>query len=69
MGKDVRLQEQAFYLLRNIADTDEGIDMVFAEIGSDLLLGALSQALDSENDDVLAQVRLHLPLAFHLKAQ
>ena len=57
MGKDVRLQEQSFYLVRNLADTEEGIDMVFAEIGSDLLLGALSQALDSENDDVLAQVR------------
>lgn len=43
-------------MLRNIADRPESIDMVFQEIGSEQLLNSLSQALESDNDDVRSQV-------------
>lgn len=57
---DPGIQEQAFHVLRHIADDDEGIDMIFREMGADILLQSLSGALESENDDLLRQVRSHL---------
>ncbi|KAI0086228.1 ARM repeat-containing protein [Irpex rosettiformis] len=48
-------QEQTFHILRNLADTHEGIAMIFDELGSEFLLGSLSHALESDNDDVLRQ--------------
>ncbi|KIP08711.1 hypothetical protein PHLGIDRAFT_103862 [Phlebiopsis gigantea 11061_1 CR5-6] len=48
-------QEQAFHLFRNVADCEAGIDMMFEGLGTDVLLSALSKALESEHDDVLRQ--------------
>lgn len=54
--EDPGIQEQAFHVLRHIADDEEGIDMIFREMGPDILLQSLSGALESENDDLLRQV-------------
>jgi armadillo repeat-containing protein 8 len=42
-------------VLRNIADREEDVDMIFQVIGSDVLLDALSAGLDAENEDVQSQ--------------
>lgn len=42
--------------MRNLADDVESSEMVFEEIGSDVLLNAISHALDCENNDVQSQV-------------
>lgn len=49
-------QEQAFHVVRNIADNEMGIEMVFDSLGPSVLLSAVSQGLDSEHDGVLRQV-------------
>lgn len=54
---DSSIQEQAFHVLRHLADGEEGIDMIFREMGPDILLQSLSIALESENEDLLRQVR------------
>jgi armadillo repeat-containing protein 8 len=53
---DSGIQEQAFNALKNIADKEDGIDMLFTELGGEVLLGTIATALKSENDDVLCQV-------------
>jgi armadillo repeat-containing protein 8 len=50
-------QEEAFHLVRNLAGDEAGIDMVFEGLGATMLLNAISQGIDSENDGVLRQVR------------
>ena len=49
-------QEEAFHIVRNLADNDEGIEMVFEGLGVNNLLNALAQGLGSDNDGVLRQV-------------
>ncbi|KAI0683713.1 armadillo-type protein [Cytidiella melzeri] len=48
-------REQTFHILRNLADSQEGIEMIFDELGSDYLLSSLNLALDSDNEDVVRQ--------------
>lgn len=57
MDADVGIQEQAFHVVRHLAEPEEGIDMVFQEMGEQVLLGSLSIALESEHEDVVRQVR------------
>lgn len=59
LDPDTRLQEQVFHVLRHIADGVEDVDFLFAEMGgSEELLGNLSEAMESENEDVVLQVSI-----------
>lgn len=43
---DVALQEQAWSIVRNLAEDEEGIEMVFQEMKTDILLDTLANALN-----------------------
>jgi hypothetical protein len=55
---DDKVQEQAFWVIRNLAEDELGIDLVFRELGVDILFSSLITGLGSSNDDVVKQVRL-----------
>lgn len=57
---DSRIQEQAFNIVRNLADNEDGIDLVFQEIGVNILLDRARTALESTDDDVTQQAALTL---------
>lgn len=57
MDSDPGIQEQAFHMVRHIADAEEGAELVFEGLGDQALLGSISHALDSDNEDVVRQVR------------
>ncbi|KAK2459445.1 hypothetical protein APHAL10511_008556 [Amanita phalloides] len=57
---DSRIQEQAFNIVRNLAEDEEGIDLVFQEIGTEVLLAHTRTALESTDDDVAQQAALAL---------
>ena len=57
MHENSAFQEQAFHILRNIADGLDGIDMVFDELGSEFLLNSITEAMESDSEDVRRQVR------------
>ena len=57
---DVGIQEQAFHVVRHLAEPEDGIEMVFQEMGEQVLSSSLSRALLSEHEDVVRQVRAHL---------
>jgi hypothetical protein len=57
---DPRIQEQALNIIRNLSENEEGIDLVFSEIGTDNLLDRLWAALESSDDDVTLQATLAL---------
>ena len=50
------VQEQALSVLKNLADDEPGINMVFQGIGPNILLDLLGRALSSSDDDVVLQV-------------
>jgi hypothetical protein len=50
------VQEQALSVLKNLADDEPGINMVFQGIGSNILLDLLGRAVSSSDDDVVLQV-------------
>ncbi|KAI0077112.1 ARM repeat-containing protein [Panus rudis PR-1116 ss-1] len=52
---DSGVQEHAFNIVQNLADTEDGIEMVFQQMGEDTLLGAISPALESEDENVVRQ--------------
>ncbi|KAI0029217.1 ARM repeat-containing protein [Vararia minispora EC-137] len=53
---DNSVREQAFNIVRNFADSEEDIEIVFLELGSEHLLNLITSALESKNTDVLLQV-------------
>ncbi|KAH9945789.1 ARM repeat-containing protein [Epithele typhae] len=56
VDEDPRLQEQAFHILRNLADGTEEVEAMLAEMGgSEVLLDLLVDAMDSEDDNVVLQ--------------
>jgi hypothetical protein len=55
------VQEQAFNVVRNLAENEDGIEMVFRELGTDVLLHHLETALKSSEEDVVLQVNFSLP--------
>lgn len=55
MDPDPAIQEQAFHVARHIADGADDVDLLFHELGSDVL-GLVAMGMQSENDDVLQQV-------------
>ncbi|KAJ6481550.1 ARM repeat-containing protein [Mycena vitilis] len=52
---DNHVQEQAFHLVRNLAENEAGIEMIFRELGAPVLLRHLTGALSAEDDDVVLQ--------------
>ena len=57
VDSDPRLQEQAFHIVRHVADGVEDVELLFSELGgSDALLGFLSVAMESDSEDVVLQV-------------
>ncbi|PPQ75379.1 hypothetical protein CVT26_015511 [Gymnopilus dilepis] len=52
---DDELQEQAFNTLRNIAEDEEGISLVFASLDTSLLLSKVLAGLHSRSEDVVLQ--------------
>ncbi|KAJ6617124.1 armadillo-type protein [Mycena sp. CBHHK59/15] len=53
--QDEGVQEQAFSVIRNLAENEQGIDMIFRELGSDVLLRHLTASLAAVDDDVVLQ--------------
>ncbi|KAJ6562233.1 armadillo-type protein [Mycena capillaripes] len=52
---DGAVQEQAFHLVRNLAENEAGIEMIFRELGASVLLRHISVALSADDDDVVLQ--------------
>jgi armadillo repeat-containing protein 8 len=50
------VQEQALSVLKNLADDEPGINMVFQGMDPAILLDLLGRALSSSDDDVVLQV-------------
>jgi hypothetical protein len=59
---DASVQEQAWNIVRNLAENEPGIDMVIQELGAETLFASLLTALGSSNEDVVLQVRPPLTL-------
>lgn len=53
---DPGVQEQAFYVIRNYASSEEDIDVIFHELGSDKLVSTIVDALESKTSDIVVQV-------------
>ena len=51
----IDVQEQIFSILRNVAESPEGIDMIFKNIPMETLLGHITSASTSSSDDVVLQ--------------
>ncbi|KAJ7036154.1 ARM repeat-containing protein [Mycena alexandri] len=52
---DGAVQEQAFHLVRNLAENEPGIEMIFRELGASAILRHITTALSAEDDDVVLQ--------------
>lgn len=59
---DDEVLEQALNIVRNIGEDESGIDIIFQELGSDLLLSRVTMALGSSDDDVVLQVGTFDPI-------
>ena len=49
------VQEQAFNVVRNLTESEDGIGMVFKEVGKEVL-SCITVGLGSGNDNVVLQV-------------
>ena len=54
---DGDVQEQAFNVVRNLTESEDGIAMVFKEVGKEVL-SCITAGLRSGNDNVVLQVCL-----------
>ncbi|KAJ3568008.1 hypothetical protein NP233_g5999 [Leucocoprinus birnbaumii] len=52
---DVDVQEQVFNILRNVAESTEGIDLIFKNVPTEVLLTHITNACTSTSDDVILQ--------------
>ena len=71
LHENPEFQEEAFHVVRNLADNEAGIEMVYEGLGASTLLNALSQGLESDSDGVMRQVRTPstlTPAATHMFA-
>lgn len=60
---DEDVQEQAFNVVRNLTESEDGIAMVFKEVGKEVL-GCVTVGLSSVNDNVVLQVNFTFLLRF-----
>lgn len=58
MDPDPAIQEQAFHVARHIAGGIDDVELLFHELGTDVL-GLVAMGMQSDHDDVLQQVRLN----------
>ncbi|KAF8658905.1 hypothetical protein AX16_001949 [Volvariella volvacea WC 439] len=49
------VKEQAFHVLRNLAEDEYGVELLFKEIGADDLLGLVTSAMESTDERVVLQ--------------
>ncbi|KDQ61261.1 hypothetical protein JAAARDRAFT_125390 [Jaapia argillacea MUCL 33604] len=52
---DPGIQEQALHVTKNLAETEDDIEVVFSEIGSDVLLTCVDTAMNSDSEEVVQQ--------------
>ncbi|KAJ7722363.1 ARM repeat-containing protein [Mycena metata] len=57
---DGAVQEQAFHLVRNLAENEPGIEMIFRELGASAILRHITATLSAEDDDVVLQATYFL---------
>ncbi|KAG8217986.1 ARM repeat-containing protein [Butyriboletus roseoflavus] len=57
---DSQIQEQAFCILRNLAEDEEGITLIFSSMGEDLVAGCISAGLDSSSESVTCETAYFL---------
>ena len=60
---DEDVQEQAFNVVRNLTESEEGIAMVFKEVGKEVL-GCITVGLNSVNDNVVLQVFFFFEISY-----
>lgn len=53
MDPELDIQEQAWNILRNVADKQDDVAMVFERLGADRLLDILADAMESDFEDVI----------------
>ncbi|KAF8065401.1 armadillo-type protein [Lyophyllum atratum] len=54
---DMGVREQALNVVRNVAENEEGIELVMEGVGGDVLLDRMAGALRTPNEDVVLQAR------------
>jgi hypothetical protein len=50
-----KVQEQAFWVIRNIAENEFGIDLIFQQLGTNELFNSLTSGLESSHEEVVLQ--------------
>ena len=55
VNPDPGLQEQAFHIARHLAESEEDVETLFNELGTESLLNLIAPALETDNGDVLLQ--------------
>lgn len=53
---DDAIREQAFNILRNLAEDEDSIDMIFQELVPEVLLNHIASSLSSTDENVVLQV-------------
>lgn len=56
LDPDVGIQEQAWTIARNLAEDEQGIELIVGSLGIHALMNSLVIVLSSSHDDVLEQV-------------
>jgi len=51
---DDKIQEQAFWIAQNLAEDEESIELIFQEVGADILLRSITLALESPHEEVVS---------------
>ncbi|RXW17757.1 hypothetical protein EST38_g8091 [Candolleomyces aberdarensis] len=46
---DLGIQEQAYHVVRNLSETEDGIEMVFREMGADAILDSITESISLES--------------------
>lgn len=61
---DPQIQEQAFCILRNLAEDEDGISLVYNSMGEDAVAGCISAGLESSSELVTREVTAFFPHFF-----
>ncbi|KAF9651456.1 ARM repeat-containing protein [Thelephora ganbajun] len=55
VNPDPGLQEQAFHIARHLAESEEDVETLFSELGTEPLFNCIAPALETDNGDILLQ--------------
>ncbi|KAJ2935631.1 hypothetical protein H1R20_g1464, partial [Candolleomyces eurysporus] len=50
---DLGIQEQAYHVVRNLSETEDGIEMVFREMGADAILDSITESISLDSGMVM----------------